>query len=77
MLTTVGLRQPLLMHDVRSPGNRVLQCGVAHAPRVVRETHLRNDSISVRRTAAPRAAGVSPPWWGKRIGDGERFSARF
>jgi hypothetical protein len=42
--TTAGLRQPLLVHDARSPGNHFLQCGVAQAP---------------------RAATVSPPWFGE------------
>jgi hypothetical protein len=50
--TTAGLRQPLLLHDVRSPGNRVFQSGVAHAP---------------------RAGGVSPPWFNQRRCKRESF----
>jgi hypothetical protein len=68
--TTVGSRQPLLLHDVRSPGNDLLQCGVAHAPRAatVSPPWLRTASAAaIAHTPAAidcytRAGGVSPPW---------------
>jgi hypothetical protein len=68
--TTAGLRQPLLLHDVRSPGNDLLQCGVAHAPRAasVSPPWLRTASAAaIAHTPAAidcytRAGGVSPPW---------------
>jgi hypothetical protein len=58
--------------DLRSANNRTRSGG--RQPAVVRETHLQDDSISVRRISARGAAGVSPPWVGKRTCRTIRFA---
>jgi hypothetical protein len=58
--TTAGLRQPLLVHDARSPGNRVFQSGVAHPPRA-----------GGRQPKQERAR--QPPWFNQRRCKRESF----
>jgi hypothetical protein len=49
--------------DLRSANKRTRSGG--RQPAVGWQTRLQDDSICVRRTTAPGAAGVSPPWYRK------------
>jgi hypothetical protein len=77
LTATAGSRQPLLVHDVGPLKNsdiRSAQTQVLTEPRTVSPRwfgnlpRLQGAPNHVRRTttAASRAAGVSPPWFGKR-----------
>jgi hypothetical protein len=74
-LTTAGLRQPLLVHDVRSlhkapfaMHKRTFAGAAGVSPPWVGEPNIvQRESNIVRRlaNAQPRAAGVSSPWFGE------------
>jgi hypothetical protein len=74
-LTTAGSRQPLLVHDIRSPHKapfamhkRTFARAAGVSPPWLGEPHaVPRESNIVQRLAntQPRAAGVSPPWLGE------------